>query len=120
MNSASPTGAEDHPFRHALTRLGELAAHPSAFVIVPVYGAFWLLLGRESFDWHGVATLATWLMTFFITRTEYRDTQAIQAKLDELLLKQGEARSELAQIDEEEPEEIVAHRKASASRNSDM
>ena len=57
-------------------------------------------------DWHSVATLATWAMTLFIQRAEHRDTQAIQAKLDELLRAQVGASDELAHIDRKEPEEI--------------
>ena len=34
------------------------------------------------------------MMTLFITRTEHRDTQAIQAELDDLLRTQGDARDE--------------------------
>ena len=50
-------------------------------------------------------------MTLFIKRAEHRDTQAIQAKLDGLLRAHGGAKTELAQIDREEPEEIEEHRK---------
>jgi low affinity Fe/Cu permease len=50
--------------------------------------------------------MATWAMTLFIQRAEHRDTQALQAKLDELLLSQRGARNELTKIDEKEPEEI--------------
>jgi len=49
-------------------------------------------------------------MTLFIQRAEYRDTQAIQAKLDELLRAHGEARTDLAGLDEREPEHIARHR----------
>lgn len=49
-------------------------------------------------------------MTLLITRTEHRDTQAIQAKLDELLRSHGEAREELTTIDEKDVEEIAEHR----------
>jgi len=48
-----------------------------------------------------------------IKRAEHRDTQAIQAKLDELLRAHGEA-TELTQIDREQPEEISIGRKWSA------
>jgi low affinity Fe/Cu permease len=84
---------------------------------VLAYGSLWVLLDRESLDWHGAATLATpasrgrlWLMTLFIQRAEHRDTQAIQAKLDELLRSQPRASDELAHIDRKEPEEIEAQR----------
>jgi hypothetical protein len=46
-----------------------------------------------------------------LQRSEHRDTQAIHAKLDELLKAQPHASDRLARIDEEEPEEIERHRK---------
>jgi low affinity Fe/Cu permease len=45
-----------------------------------------------------------------IQRAEHRDTQAIHAKLDEILHAMGEARNELTKLDEEEPEEIEKKR----------
>ena len=99
------------PFhRTALTRMGVFTAHPAAFMVVVVYVVAWLVLDRASFDWHAVATMATWFMTLIIQRAEHRDTQAIHAKLDELLRAEGRARSELTRLDDEEPEVIEAHR----------
>jgi low affinity Fe/Cu permease len=49
-------------------------------------------------------------MTLFIQRSEYRDTQAIHAKLDELLRVHGEAQNSLATLDDKEPEQIEAIR----------
>ena len=95
---------------HTLTRLGELAAHPGVYSIVVLYALLWFALDRASFDWHGVATLAVWFMTLLIQRTEYRDTQALQAKLDELLRAHSQANNALTKIDEQEPEDIVRHR----------
>lgn len=91
-----------------LTRFGTWAAHPAAFITVAFYGMAWALFGH--FDMHAGATLATWLMTLVIQRAEHRDTQAIHAKLDEMLRAQGGARNELAMLDECEPEEIEGHR----------
>ena len=88
------------------TRLGALTGHPAAFLIVLIYGASWAFFQRDTFDWHAVATLVVWVMTLFIQRADRRGTLAIHAKLDELLKVTREARTELAQIDEEEPEEI--------------
>jgi low affinity Fe/Cu permease len=96
---------------HFLTSLGTASAHPAAFLIVAVYGVGWIVFERETFDWHGFATLATWTMTLFIQRAEHRDTQAIHAKLDELLRVDDGARTDLSKIDEQEPEEIEQHRK---------
>jgi low affinity Fe/Cu permease len=99
------------PFhRTTLTRLGVFTVHPASFVIVAVYILAWLIIDPGSFDWHAIATMATWFMTLIIQRAEHRDTQAIHAKLDELLRAEGRARSELALLDDEEPEVIEAHR----------
>lgn len=94
-----------------LTRFATRLAHPAAFVIVAVYGMGWYLFERDTLNWHGIATLATWFMTLFIQRAAHRDTQAIHAKLDELLQADVGARSDLANIDLVEPEEIVRHRR---------
>src|ERR1051325_10690902 len=96
--------------RQGLTRLGVFMAHPAAFLIVSLYAAAWFFLDRERFDWHGGVTIATLFMTLFIQRAEHRDTQAIHAKLDELLRAASRARNELTHLDEEEPEDIEEHR----------
>lgn len=103
--------------RHHFTRLGVLIAHPAALFVVLAYTLIWLVFDRGSFDWHAVATLATLLMTLFIQRSEHRDTQAIHAKLDELLRTDPDAETDLAKLDDEEPEDIekVRHRKNGAS-----
>jgi low affinity Fe/Cu permease len=95
--------------RRALTRIGVSASHPLAFVIVGLYVAIWLAVDRRSFDWQSFATVATWVMTLFIQRAEHRDTQAIHAKLDELLRTESHARNELTVMDQKEPEEIERH-----------
>ncbi|MDB5636089.1 MAG: putative small integral rane protein, partial [Bradyrhizobium sp.] len=68
-----------------LTAAGTWLARPAAFGLVIVYVALWLLYDRESFNFHGAIAVITLCMTLFIQRSEHRDTQAIQAKLDELL-----------------------------------
>ena len=65
--------------------------------------------------WIGGLVMALF-MTLFIQRATHRDTQAIQAKLDELLRVHGEASNALMQIDEREPEEIVKMRDAGPHR----
>ena len=92
--------------RQTLTGFGEVTAHPAAFGALLIYAAVWFLLDRTSLDWHAGATLATLFMTLFIQRPEHRDNQALQAKLDELLRVNAEARSELTRLDEKQPEEI--------------
>lgn len=92
--------------RHILTQVGILAAHPGAFLLVSIFGILWFLFDRETFGWHAFAVLATWGMTLLIQRAEHRDTQAIHAKLDELIQAQVRARNDLVHIDDEEPEDI--------------
>ena len=102
--------------RSFLTRLGELTATPAAFGVFLVFFSLWLAFDRASFDWHAVATCATLAMTLFIKRAEHRDTQALQAKVDELLRAVGEARNELIQIDRKQPEDIEKQREQSAKK----
>jgi low affinity Fe/Cu permease len=44
-----------------------------------------------------------WAMTVVIQRAEHRDTQALHAKLDEILHALGDARNEITRMDEEGP-----------------
>jgi low affinity Fe/Cu permease len=97
--------------RQCLTRLGTLAAHPTAFLIVAIYAACWFAFSPDTLDWHGVTTLLVWCMTLLIQRAEHRDTQAIHAKLDELLSADQRARTAVAHVDDKEPEEIERFRK---------
>jgi low affinity Fe/Cu permease len=98
--------------RHWLTNLGVFTASPYAFAIVALYGLAWAVL--HGIDFHGLATLATWIMTLLIERAEHRDTQAIHAKLDELLRTSGDSRNELTHLDEREPEDVEAFREREA------
>ena len=86
--------------------MGVWTAHPAAFLIWALYVVAWIWVEPRTLDWHGAAALATWLMTLFIQRAEHRDTQAMHAKLDEVLKALGAARTDLRAIDDEEPEEI--------------
>jgi low affinity Fe/Cu permease len=96
--------------RHWTTHAGQAAGHPAAFLVVIVYAVLWLTFSRATFDWNAVATLAVFVMTLFIQRANRRDNLALHAKLDELLRVDGDARSELTQLDEQEPEVIERHR----------
>src|SRR5262245_20165538 len=95
---------------HILTSLGVLMARPIAFVLFGLYAASWVVFSPHTLEWHGVATLVTWFMTLLIQRAEHRDTQAIHAKLDELLRSLDGARKDLARVDEEDVEEVEQER----------
>ncbi len=96
--------------RRGLTQLGVLAATPLSFALVAVLTLVWYFVEPQSLDWHGMATVATLVMTLLIHRSTHRDAQAVQAKLDALIRALPEASDALAAIDEREPEEIERHR----------
>jgi len=56
--------------------VGVLTARPAAFAVFALYAVAWIAIG-DGFEWHSLATLATWAMTLVIQRAEHRDTQAI-------------------------------------------
>jgi low affinity Fe/Cu permease len=99
-----------------LTIAGTWLSRPWAVGAVLLYAILWLIFDFGNVGWHGVATIATLLMTLFIQRSEHRDTQAIHAKLDELLRANGEARDQLTNLDEKQPEQIEAFRNRARER----
>ena len=101
--------------RKTLTWLGVLSSRPVAFLVVLVYGALWIAFAPETLNWQGVVALATWMMTVIIQRAEHRDTQAIHAKLDHLLMAVEKADANLSGIDKMQPEEIEKLREDTAA-----
>jgi low affinity Fe/Cu permease len=112
----SEAAQQGSPKRHWTTYVGQAAGHPAAFVVVVVYALLWLIFDRATFDWNAVTTLAVFVMTLFIQRANRRDNLALHAKLDELLRVDHAARSELTQLDEQEPEVIERHRDQEVQR----
>ncbi|WP_319023065.1 low affinity iron permease family protein [Mesorhizobium sp. B1-1-8] len=100
-----------------LTTVGTLTSRPAAFLVLGGYTVSWLVFERETLDWHGVATLITWAMTLLIQRAEHRDTQALQAKLDELIKANDKASNEITKTDDKEPEEIEQMRNSGQGRS---
>jgi low affinity Fe/Cu permease len=98
------------PKRHWTTYVGQATGHPAAFLVVILYAVLWLTFSRATFDWNAVAMLAVFVMTLLIQRANRRDNLALHAKMDELLRVDKDARSELTQLDEQEPEVIERHR----------
>jgi low affinity Fe/Cu permease len=93
-----------------LTVGGAWLARPWAVGAVFIFVVLWIAFDPGSFGWHGVATTSTLLMTLLIQRSEHRDTQAIHAKLDELLRANGGAQGQLTTLDDKEPEQVEAFR----------
>jgi low affinity Fe/Cu permease len=100
-----------------LTSAGTWLSRPWAVVAVCIYTVLWLFFDRASFNWYAITSIATLLMTLFIQRSEHRDTQAIQAKLDELLRVHGNGQGRLTTLDDQEPEQIEAFRNSERVRD---
>jgi low affinity Fe/Cu permease len=96
--------------RHWTTYVGQAAGHPAAFLVVILYAVLWLTFSPATFEWNAIATLAVFVMTLFIQRANRRDNLALHAKLDELLRVDNDARTEVTQLDKQEPEAIERHR----------
>lgn len=77
-----------------------MTSSPWAFVVLGICVTGWLTFEPETLDWYGLATVAIWAMPHFTQRAEHRDTQALQAKLDE-----------------QEPEEIEKERERKQAAN---
>jgi low affinity Fe/Cu permease len=93
-----------------LTQIGVLTSRPIAFAVFVLYSISWLVLG-DGLGWHHIAVMATWGMTLVIQRAEHRDTQALHAKLDELLKAVGGADNDVMDIDEKDAEDVEKARK---------
>lgn len=80
-------------FAHFATKVSELAGQPATFVLALISVLVWAGLGPVfdySETWQLVintgTTIVTFLMVFVLQNAQTRDTRAIQAKLDEIIL----------------------------------
>jgi low affinity Fe/Cu permease len=94
------------PLHRAMTATVAALGHPGSLVVLVVCAVIWQRIEPGSFDLHAVATLVAVAMTLIIQRGQNRDTAALQAKLDELILATEGARNELAGLDQESPDDI--------------
>lgn len=103
-------------------------ARPKVFVLAGLLIVVWLVSGpifKFSDTWQLVintgTTIVTFLMVFLIQNTQYRDTEAIQIKLDELIRATKGAHTALLDLEEIEEDTLDAFRRryqalASAAR----
>lgn len=93
--------------------------HPLAFTIAVLACLIWAVSGpvfNYSDTWQLVintaTTVLTFLAVFLIQNSQNRDGAAIQAKLDEVLIAVGQARSELVGIENLTDAELQALKEA--------
>ncbi len=93
-------------FANLASRSSYLMGHPAAFIIAVTACVIWAISGplfNYSDTWQLVintaTTVLTFLAVFLIQNSQNRDGAAIQAKLDEILIAVGKARTELVGIE---------------------
>jgi low affinity Fe/Cu permease len=86
-------GTTQHIFAHFASKVSEWAGKPVIFVLALAAVVIWAVLGPffdYSETWQLVintgTTIVTFLMVFVLQNAQTRDTRAIQAKLNELIL----------------------------------
>jgi low affinity Fe/Cu permease len=94
------------------------AGRPSAFIAAVGVVVLWIVTGplfHFSDSWQLVintgTTIVTFLMVFLVQNTQYRDAEAVQVKLDELLRATKGAQNALMDLEELEDRELDRLRK---------
>jgi low affinity Fe/Cu permease len=89
------------------------AGKPAAFIAAVAVILVWIATGplfRFSDTWQLIVntgtTIVTFLMVFLVQNTQYRDTEAVQVKLDELLRATKGAQNALMDLEELEDREL--------------
>ena len=89
------------------------AGKPAAFIVAVAVILVWLATGplfRFSDTWQLIVntgtTIVTFLMVFLVQNTQYRDAEAVQVKMDELLRATKGAQNALMDLEELEDREL--------------
>jgi len=100
-------------FTRAAKATSHWAGRPFSFLLALLVVVAWLVTGpifHFSDTWQLVintgTTIVTFLMVFLIQNTQYRDAEAVQVKLDELLRVQRGAHNTLLDLEELEDDEL--------------
>jgi low affinity Fe/Cu permease len=113
-------------FVHFARATARFTGRPSAFILASLTVVVWAVTGPAfgfSDTWQLVintgTTIVTFLMVFLIQNTQYRDSEAVQLKLDELIRAVKGAQNkflDLEELTEQELDEIKKHYFALANR----
>ena len=119
MSRKAASGASPGVFTRFARTTSQLAGRPPTFMVVVLVVLAWGVSGPlfgYSEAWqlaiNTLTTIVTFLMVFLIQHTQNREAEAIQLKLDELIVALDGARNEL--LDSEnlsEEQQLALHRK---------
>src|SRR5262245_13949666 len=108
MSTSSSSG-----FGRFAKKISRLSGTPSAFLLAIAVVLAWGITGPIfgfTDTWQLVintgTTIATFLMVFLIQNTQYRDAEAVQVKLDELLRTTQGAHNALLDLEELDAEDL--------------
>jgi low affinity Fe/Cu permease len=100
-------------FTRFAKKVSRASGAPSAFILAAVVVLAWAVTGpifQFSDTWQLVintgTTIVTFLMVFLIQNTQYRDAEAVQVKLDELLRTTQGAHNALLDLEELEARDL--------------
>ena len=100
-------------FTRFAKKVSRASGAPSAFLLAAAVIVVWAVTGpifRFSDTWQLVintgTTIVTFLMVFLIQNTQYRDAEAVQVKLDELLRTTQGAHNALLDLEELEAKDL--------------
>jgi low affinity Fe/Cu permease len=111
----APHGTASGWFGRLASKTAHLSGKPTTFLLAALTVVIWAVTGpffNYSDTWQLVintgTTIVTFLMVFLIQNTQNRDTQALQLKLDELIIATKGARNGIASIEDASDDQLKA------------
>ena len=92
--------------RRGMVASSKAIGHPSAIGVILIYGTAWFFIEKMNIGWDGFGQIFSLLIVVFIQASQNRDTAALHAKIDELIISLKEADSSYAGLEKKDEEDI--------------